>query len=137
MHITKQFKFEASHQLVHHRGKCANLHGHSYIVEVCVAGEIETQPVSSQGMVIDFGELSDIWKLRCEPLLDHKHLNDTLPLEATTAENIAAWIYVQFAKDIAEIKDDIGVAVEYVRVWETATSSAIATTDDEAVQALS
>jgi 6-pyruvoyltetrahydropterin/6-carboxytetrahydropterin synthase len=133
MHITKEFKFEAAHQLPNHEGKCRNLHGHSYRVEVCVSGEVEVQPVSQQGMVLDFSYLSSIWKLRCEPVLDHQYLNDTLSVPVTTAEHISAWIYAMFANDIREMQPDIGVRLEYVRVWETATSSAIVTADDELV----
>lgn len=131
MHITKQFKFEAAHQLPHHKGKCRHLHGHSYVVEVCVSGDIELQPVSSEGMVVDFAELKEIWKLRCEPKLDHQFLNDSLPdLPVTTAEHISVWIFRQFDADLEAMSDDVDVTLEYVRVWETASSSAIATAVD-------
>ena len=39
MRVCKQFSFDASHQLVGHFGKCANLHGHTYKVEVSLAGD--------------------------------------------------------------------------------------------------
>ena len=38
MKVGKQFSFDASHQLVGHFGKCANLHGHTYKVEVVLTG---------------------------------------------------------------------------------------------------
>ena len=40
MRIGKLFKFEAAHRLPNHPGKCKNLHGHSYKLEVVVNGEV-------------------------------------------------------------------------------------------------
>jgi 6-pyruvoyl-tetrahydropterin synthase len=51
---------------------------------------------------------------------DHQFLNDVLPVPVTTAENIAAWIAVEMIEGL----DGMRVAVEFVRVWETATSYA-------------
>lgn len=113
--IGKTFRFEAAHQLPEHDGKCARPHGHSYQVELTLAGE----PVdygAKTGMVRDFGDLSSIWREHLEPLLDHRDLNVTLAvLDATTAERIAEWIHGVFS-------DRLGSTVERVRVWETATS---------------
>ena len=35
--VTKIFKFDAAHFLPEHSGKCADLHGHTYRLEVTVA----------------------------------------------------------------------------------------------------
>jgi 6-pyruvoyltetrahydropterin/6-carboxytetrahydropterin synthase len=53
MQITKEFRFEAAHRLMNHPGACANLHGHSYKMEITVEG-----PIHSDGMVMDFGSLT-------------------------------------------------------------------------------
>ena len=53
MKVGKQFSFDAAHQLVGHFGKCANLHGHTYKVEVVLTGSINDSG-SSEGMVVDF-----------------------------------------------------------------------------------
>lgn len=111
--IRKEFKFEAAHQLVGHSGKCANLHGHSYRVEVFVTGEVtENEGASDDGMVVDFETLDNAWEWIFD-LLDHKNLNDVLPVR-TTAENIAAWICANFNSW------DGVLYVKKVRVWETA-----------------
>ena len=47
--VTRCFTFEAAHQLPWHPGKCRNLHGHGYRLEVTVEG-----PVNDDGMVLDF-----------------------------------------------------------------------------------
>jgi len=69
MKISKQFRFEASHQIQNHLGKCANLHGHSWILTVTVEGPLFLET----GMVMDFFDI----KSCVQPLvnfLDHSHL---------------------------------------------------------------
>jgi len=94
--IRKAFKFESAHQLPHHRGQCARLHGHSYRLEVFVYGPIqevvEDAPDSSEGMVMDFGDISAVVKEHIITRLDHYNLNDVVPVPVTTAELVACWI---------------------------------------------
>ena len=59
--ITKQFSFETGHALYGYDGKCKNVHGHSYRLDVTVIG----QPISDNthvkfGMVMDFSDLKKI-----------------------------------------------------------------------------
>lgn len=70
--ITKQFSFEAGHALHGYDGKCKNLHGHSYHLDVTVIGT----PISDTsnvkcGMVIDFGDLKKIVKEEIVDQFDH------------------------------------------------------------------
>lgn len=117
--IAKIFRFEAAHQLPNHDGKCRNLHGHSYKVEVLAAGDlIEDAGSPKEGMVVDFSDVSRVFKERIHRVCDHQFLNDVLPVPVTTAEWIAHWI-------LGELKQEIP-AVTAVVVWETETSSAIA-----------
>jgi 6-pyruvoyltetrahydropterin/6-carboxytetrahydropterin synthase len=89
--LTKTFRFEAAHHLpmVPPEHKCHRVHGHSYVVEVCAAGEVD--PVA--GWLIDFGEIS----ARVEPLLrqelDHRLLNDIPGLENATSEVLCSWLW--------------------------------------------
>lgn len=85
--VSKTFTFEAAHRLPNHPGKCRFLHGHSYKVVVTVEGEIDP----ATGMVIDFDEISQAWKERCHPVLDHKFLNDLI--DNPTAERLALWLF--------------------------------------------
>lgn len=67
--ITKQFSFEAGHALHGYDGKCKNLHGHSYHLDVTVIGTPITDSNSVKcGMVIDFGDLKKIVR---EEIVDH------------------------------------------------------------------
>ena len=86
MNVTKRFSFDSAHYLPLHRGKCKNLHGHTYILEVTIKGEI-----NSEGMVIDFGILSALVKETIIEKFDHKNLNDEII--NPTAENMAVIFY--------------------------------------------
>lgn len=112
--ITKEFKFEAAHQLSLHEGKCKNLHGHSYRLQVTVSGPlIESGP--STGMVLDFSDLTQVVKSEIINQWDHQFLNDILPF-TTTAENLAL-------ECLKRIKDK-DIPVTSVTLYETAKCSA-------------
>jgi 6-pyruvoyltetrahydropterin/6-carboxytetrahydropterin synthase len=106
--------FDAAHQLRNYEGKCANLHGHRWYVEVEVSGEVSL----SQGILIDFTTIKDILS---NLLPDHCFLND-LPqfrVHNPTAENIALWLFGLFHDALPD-----GVRLESVRVWESDNASA-------------
>jgi 6-pyruvoyltetrahydropterin/6-carboxytetrahydropterin synthase len=114
--LTKVVRFEAAHQLPGHQGKCANLHGHSYTLEVSVEGPIKQVPgASDDGMVMDFQELSTIIQRSVLQRLDHQFLNEVIE-ERSTAENLAHWIWD------ALLAGGLSAELLYrVRLWETAT----------------
>lgn len=57
MHIiTRHFPIEAAHRLLGHRGKCRNIHGHSYLFSVTLF-RADDEALDSNGMVVDFDEL--------------------------------------------------------------------------------
>ena len=67
--LTKIFHFDTGHALAGYDGKCRNVHGHSYHLEVTVIGEPITDKNHVKfGMVIDFGDLKKIVK---ENVIDH------------------------------------------------------------------
>lgn len=70
--ITKQFTFEMSHALYGYDGKCKNIHGHTYHLDVCIIGKpIIDKSNVKYGMVIDFGDLKKIVKSEIVDVLDH------------------------------------------------------------------
>lgn len=90
MIIVKKFTFEAAHYLpnVPEGHKCRRLHGHSFLIEIHVEGEVDP----NLGWVMDLGEI----KQRFQPLydsLDHHYLNEIEGLENPTSENIARWLW--------------------------------------------
>lgn len=83
--------FSSSHQLRNYRGKCENLHGHNFLVEVEVTG---TKLDPDTGMLMDFKDLKKALALVLEEL-DHKHLNELdyfLELNPSS-ENLARFVY--------------------------------------------
>ncbi|WP_111683285.1 6-pyruvoyl trahydropterin synthase family protein [Winogradskyella tangerina] len=70
--ITKQFSFETGHALYGYDGKCKNVHGHSYRLDVTVIGVPITDTSNVKyGMVIDFGDLKSIVKSEIVDVFDH------------------------------------------------------------------
>lgn len=78
--------------------------------------------VDEVGLVIDFGDIKEIWKNKIETFLDHRYLNETLPKMNTTAENMVVWIFEQMEAAIQELPNQC--RVEFVRLFETPTSYA-------------
>lgn len=111
MFISKDFKFDAAHNLVHYHGKCEKLHGHTYRLRVVLEGTPD-----SEGMIIDFIELKQIVKDKVISRLDHAYINDIIP--QPSAENIAVWIW----REIAESVKRENCKLYEVHVWETETS---------------
>ena len=105
--VTRTFTFEAAHQLPWHEGKCRNLHGHSYRLEVTVEG-----PIGEQGIVVDFADIKRVVERDVVDVYDHRYLNDLL--DNPTAELIAAEIW-----KTVEATD---LAVSRIRLWETPDS---------------
>lgn len=88
--LTKHFDFAAAHCLprVPAGHKCGREHGHNYVVDIVVEGEVDPE----KGWVMDYGEIKEI----CAPVvasLDHRRLNDLEGLENPTAENLAEWLW--------------------------------------------
>jgi 6-pyruvoyltetrahydropterin/6-carboxytetrahydropterin synthase len=69
---------------------CSRLHGHSFRVELAVAGDVDPK----FGWVLDFADLEAAWR-PLHAALDHRYLNDIAGLENPTSENLAAWLWQQ------------------------------------------
>jgi 6-pyruvoyltetrahydropterin/6-carboxytetrahydropterin synthase len=89
--LTKAFTFEAAHRLpnVPKDHKCFRMHGHSFRVEVSMAGPIDEK----LGWLIDYAGIN----AAVEPLLmrelDHRSLNDVPGLENPTSERLCGWLW--------------------------------------------
>jgi len=70
--VTKAFDWEMAHALDHHDGKCHNIHGHTYSLEVTFIGEITDEPgAAKDGMVVDFADIKRIVKSKIVDVYDH------------------------------------------------------------------
>jgi 6-pyruvoyltetrahydropterin/6-carboxytetrahydropterin synthase len=93
-------------------GKCANMHGHNYVVEVVVAGEID--PVT--GYVLDLKVLSDVIARQIIRDVDHRNLNTDvwwLKGRVPTTENLAQAFWERLEPELP------GGLLRSVRLWET------------------
>lgn len=110
MRVTVRGKFDVAHRLEEYQGKCGELHGHSYRVELTVAG---TQ--LENGMLVDIVELKKILREIIDDY-DHKYLNDIEEFKEInpTAENIAFLIATK-----AQEKVPPAVRVKQVVVYES------------------
>jgi len=79
--------YDAAHHLENYEGKCANLHGHTYKVEVWVKGGTLTQ-LDKTSILWDFGKLKKI-----TDKFDHKNLDNIYVDKNSTAENQCIYIY--------------------------------------------
>ena len=120
--VSRRESFNAAHQLrdpgrsdeENQRlfGKCANLHGHNYVLEVVVAGEIQ----QATGYVMDLKQLSDVISRRVIQDVDHRNLNTDVPWlrgRIPTAENLALAFWERISSELPE-----GL-LRSVRLWET------------------
>ncbi len=121
--ITRVFTFDAAHRIVGHPGRCANLHGHTYRLEITVRGNI-----NESGMVVDFQTLKTVVMERfIGPYLDHHDLNISLPVNPT-AENLVVWFFDTWDQEVAPVLGD--VELERVLLWETPDSCVSLTRQD-------
>jgi 6-pyruvoyltetrahydropterin/6-carboxytetrahydropterin synthase len=124
VYLTRKIEFSAAH-LYHNPafsaeenrrifGKCNNPngHGHNYVLEVTVGGEMDPQT----GMVLDLKELKEIMEREVMDRMDHRFLNYEVPELAgkiPTCENIATVIW-----QLLEPKIEQG-SLHRVRLWES------------------
>lgn len=131
--IAKEFSFDMAHMLDGHDGKCQNLHGHTYKLQVEVTGELVESGAKS-GMVIDFSDLKAVVKREILDKMDHAFIFDStserecqvaelltslnsknfgIPMR-TTAENMTKYMFDRL--------QEAGLPVSLIRLWETPTS---------------
>jgi 6-pyruvoyltetrahydropterin/6-carboxytetrahydropterin synthase len=106
-------RFSAAHSLKGYKGKCENVHGHTFQVEV----EIRVVELDATGIGIDFTEVK---KKLASVLPDHTLLNDAYPFNPS-AENLARHLYGELKKYYP---------VRAVTVWESEDASATYAEDD-------
>lgn len=122
--VSKTFTFDSAHRLDDYIGKCANLHGHTYKLEVQVKGRTD-----HRGIVIDFGDLKQIVNEQIIQKYDHKFLNDLLPFH-TTAENMVIFFFQIIDNYLKKLINAQDIELQRVRLWETPTSYAEITREE-------
>jgi 6-pyruvoyltetrahydropterin/6-carboxytetrahydropterin synthase len=92
--LEKTFRFEAAHLLpnVPEGHKCRRLHGHSFVVDVAVRGDVDAKV----GWLVDYADIRAAFGPVYETV-DHRYLNEIEGLENPTSEILAAWIWARLA----------------------------------------
>jgi len=108
--VSRKAEFDAAHFLPNYPGKCANLHGHRWVVEVGVKGEVN--PVT--GFVVDFTFLKKSLSF-CIEDFDHSLINNRI--DNPTAEHLIRYILTNF-----RVPED--TELEFIKIWETPDSCA-------------
>ncbi|NOL49154.1 6-carboxytetrahydropterin synthase QueD [Pelistega europaea] len=133
MKVVKIFTFDSSHLLDGHDGKCKNLHGHTYKLEVEISGDLIADG-PKEGMVLDFGDVKNVVKQYVLDRMDHAFLYNRLSeREKTIASLLEGWGLKTYALEqrttaevmsyhIFQILQQQGLPVTRVRLWETPTS---------------
>lgn len=143
MIVVKQIEWDMGHRVMNHKSKCKNIHGHRYKAEIALEGNlVENSGDSSEGMVIDFGDIKRIASEFILDNLDHGFMvweKDHLLVKffgenqefkkivvpfTSTAENIAKWVFDQLE---GQFKDTFktGLKLKWVKLWETPTGYVI------------
>ena len=110
--------FSSAHQLRGYRGKCENLHGHNYKIEIYARG----RELNNIGLLVDFVELKQAAD-EIVQYLDHRNINELAPFDEElnpSAENLARFILERIASSIRDER----VEIYKVRCFETPTSVA-------------
>ncbi len=135
--ITRKLEFDAGHRIPDHRSQCRNLHGHRYVIEITLEGElIDVEGAPDRGMVMDF---ADVKSLAMEHLIgkwDHAFIvysGDTavreflasLPDHKTvvldcipTVENLAATAF-RILRDVYDAHYGVDLRLRHLRLYET------------------
>ncbi len=140
MQITTRLEFDSGHRIPNHKSQCRNLHGHRYVLEITLSGDIIKQENASEnGMVMDFSDVKAIAKESVVNVWDHAFLVyqhdadvlnflNSLPDHKTvvfptvpTAENMALEAF-KILK--SKYHDNYGnhLKLEKVRLYETPNS---------------
>jgi len=110
-------QFAAAHYLREYKGKCEQLHGHNWKVEVFVRAD----RLNSAGLVRDFGELKTVTQEVLDGL-DHRYLNELAPfqVENPSSEHIARYLFHELSRCL----NNDQAQVSKVSVWESDTACA-------------
>jgi 6-pyruvoyltetrahydropterin/6-carboxytetrahydropterin synthase len=96
--LRKSFQFEAAHLLpkLPPDHKCRRLHGHSFKVEIAIAGPCDPE----LGWLMDYADMNEAFRPIWEQL-DHRYLNEIPGLQNPTSEAIAGWIWARLKPRLA------------------------------------
>lgn len=108
--VTKQFQLSSGHHLPNYQGRCADRHGHTYVLEITITGKRDEYT----GMVVDFHDIKNMFEESIDRSYDHVYLNDVCA--NPTAENIAVDLF-HYLRSKWEKLSNPG-EVTKIKLWE-------------------
>lgn len=117
--VSVEQTFAAGHALRNYKGRCENVHGHNFRVQVTIEGG----RLDDSGLLVDFLDVKrSLGGVIAR--LDHVFLNDVAPFDVInpSAENIAEYFYAEMSRDLDS--NPVPVRIREVKVWETDIQSA-------------
>ena len=117
--VSVEQTFAAGHALRNYKGKCENVHGHNFKVQVVIEGE----RLDQTGLLVDFIDVKDLMRAVIARL-DHQFLNEIPPFDVRnpSAENIAEYFHEELSIGLATTP--VPIRIREVKVWETDIQSA-------------
>ena len=106
--------FDAAHYLQDYEGKCHQLHGHRWEVEVVIEGKY----LDRRNILVDFGEVKKILNDHLALMYDHRELNQFLVESNVTAEYLVKKIYGELQGKFFDINGYM-LTLARVTIWET------------------
>jgi 6-pyruvoyltetrahydropterin/6-carboxytetrahydropterin synthase len=135
--ITRKLEFDAGHRIPDHRSQCRNLHGHRYVLELTLQGDVvETEGAPDRGMVMDFADVKTLAMQHLVDKWDHAFIVyegdtqlcrflDSMPGHKTvvldripTVENLAAVAFGILA-NVYDAHYGVNLRLQRVRLYET------------------
>lgn len=134
--LTKSFSFEMAHALLNYDGKCKNIHGHSYHMDVTIIGEPRNEPGHPEdGLVIDFGDLKKAVNHSVVDVFDHALVmkaNHGDELIQVLSKNFERMVYTEYQPTCENLIQDFAerikkrlperASLHHIILHETATS---------------
>jgi len=117
--VSVEETFSSGHALRGYKGKCENVHGHNYRVQITLEGP----QLDSIGLLVDFTHLKQVIR-EIIKRLDHQFINDLEPFTSInpSAENLAKYFYEEVISKVKELPP--GARVTDAVIWETDTAFA-------------
>jgi 6-pyruvoyltetrahydropterin/6-carboxytetrahydropterin synthase len=127
--------FDSAHFLHGYNGKCSNLHGHRWKIEIEVQAEELVQNGQCRGMIVDFGDLKRDLKALADSF-DHAFIYEKNSLKETTIAALKSENFnlievdfrptaENFAKHFYYIMKNKGYDVKQLTVYETPNNAAV------------
>jgi 6-pyruvoyltetrahydropterin/6-carboxytetrahydropterin synthase len=117
--VSVEQTFAAGHALRNYKGRCENVHGHNFRVQVVIEGD----RLDDSGLLVDFLDVKSAMRSIIDRL-DHVFLNDIEPFDVKnpSAENIAEYFHQEMIRGLSATP--VPIRIREVKVWETDIQSA-------------